>query len=285
VTARQGWTLRFGSSAAALALLGGCTAVIDQSSFFPQVAEVPEARLQAPAGYTITDTMLELPGLGRLHAVRLDNPASDTAIIYSGGNGNFVAGQSERAAAMAGATGADLILYDYPGRGGTDVPATIDASIATGPAMLRRLREIGWIGRGPIFAYGLSFGGSQAAAMVREGGFAGLVIEGSAADIAAVGRNFVPPLARPFVKLRVDPALQRFDYLGYATASRTPVLLLSSRGDEIVREKNMRAFADQIRSRGTDVTLVTVPGWHGSALMQPAALAALRSFVGKHSGR
>ncbi len=118
-----------------------------------------------PPGYSMTDAMLDLPGLGRVHAVRLDNPASETAIIFSGGNHSFVSALSGHAAALAIATGADLILYDYPGRGGTTVPPTIDASIAAGPAMLGRLREMGWIGSGPLFAHGVSFGGSQAAAM------------------------------------------------------------------------------------------------------------------------
>ncbi len=275
-------------SAAALlgcAALAGCTVNIGQASFFPQTAVAPQATLRPPVGYSMSDALLDLPGLGKLHAVRLDNPSSDTTIIYSGGNGSFVSAQSGRAAALAKATGADLIFYDYPGRGGTTIEATIDASIATGPAMLQRFREIGWIGSGPLFAYGLSFGGSQAAAMVRQGGFAGLIIEGSAADIAAVGRNFVPPLARPFVKLRVDPALSRFDYLGYASAPKAPVLLIASRDDDIVRERNMRDFARQLQQRGVEVTSVTVPGGHGGALDQPAALAGLGSFVARRSGR
>lgn len=266
-----------------LAALTGCTAIIDQSSFFPQSVQAPQAVLQAPPGYAMQDAMLELPGLGQLHAVRLDNPASEVTIIYSGGNGSFVSGGTEDAAALAKATGADLILYDYPGRGGTTVQPTLDASIATGPALLRALRERGWIGRGPLFAYGLSFGGSQAAAMARDGGFAGLIFEGTAADIAAVGRNFVPGIARPFVKLSVDPALRRFDYLGYAAAARAPVLLISTRKDEIVRERNMRDFAEQLKGSGLEVSFVSVPGGHGDALLQPEALQAIRDFVGRKS--
>jgi pimeloyl-ACP methyl ester carboxylesterase len=266
-------------------MLSGCTAVIDQSSFFPQAAEPPQATLSAPAGYRLEEAMIELSGLGTVHVVRLDNPASETVVVYHGGNGSFVAAESPRAAALAQASGADLILYDYPGRGGTNVPATIDASIATGPALLAQLRTRGWIGTGPLFAYGLSFGGSQAAAMVRGGGFDGLIIEGSAADIAAVGRNFVPRLAKPFVRLKVDPALARFGYLGYATASRTPVLLLASRDDDIVRLRNMRDFARQIESRGTPVTVVIVPGGHGMALRAPEARTAVNRFIRRQSVR
>ena len=267
----------------ALALLGGCTAVIDRSSFIPQSVPPPQAVLQAPPGYRMTEAMLDLPGLGRVHAVRLDNPASDTVIVYHGGNSSFVAGQSRGAAAFAATTGADFILYDYPGRGGTDVPDTIEATIATGPALLAALRREGWIGRGPLFAYGFSFGGSQAAAMARDGaGFDGLILEGTAADLAAVGRNFVPWIAKPFVRVRLDPALSRFDYLGYTVSSRAPVLLISSRDDRIVRPRTMRAFAAQLRAQGQIVELVEIPGGHGSAISQPEAQAAIARFVAAH---
>ena len=261
------------------ALLAGCSATIDQESFFPAAASAPASTLIAPAGYTLEDALIELPGLGQLHVVRLDNPASKTAVVYSGGNGNFVASLSARAGALAEATGADLILYDYPGRGGTTIASTIDASLATGPAMVAALKARGWIGEGPVYAYGFSFGGSQAAAMVREGGFAGLVIESSAADIAAVGRNFVPKIAKPFIKLEIDPALAQFDYLGYASVTKVPVLLLSASADTVVTEANMKDFADQLRARGVAATMVVVPGVHGAALGHDDALAAIKAFI------
>lgn len=269
----------------ATSMLGGCAAVIDQRSFFPQAATVPPGTFAPPAGLLMTDALFDLPGLGKLHVVRLDNPRSDAVVIYSGGNGNFVSASSARAAALADATGADVILYDYPGRGGTTVPATIDASIATGPAMLAALRARGWIGTGPLFAYGLSFGGSQAAAMVRNGGFSGLMIEGSAADIAAVGRNFVPALAKPFVRLRVDPELRRFDYLGYVVSAKTPVLLIASKDDDIVTPRNINDFGEQLRVRGVDVTGVMIGGAHGTALGQPAVATAIRAFVAGRGAR
>jgi pimeloyl-ACP methyl ester carboxylesterase len=277
--------MRAAAAAFLLMLLAGCTAVIDQTTFFPPALAPPPGTLAPPPGYAITDAMLDLPGLGVVHAVRLDHPASETAIVYSGGNGSFVSALTLPAAALAAATGADLILYDYPGRGGTNVPGTIEAAIAIGPALVAELRRRGWIGGGPLFAYGMSFGGSQAAAMARGGGFDGLILEGTAADIAAVGRNFVPGIARPFVRLRVDPRLGRFDYLGYAAAARAPILLVASEDDRIVRPRNMRAFADQLRARGAEVDLVSVAGGHGTALREAEARAALGAFVARHSRR
>ena len=271
--------------AVSIALLPGCTAVIDQSTFFPQNLPPPATTLAPPRGYALTDTMLALPGLGAMHVVRLDNPASETTIVYSGGNGSFVSALSPIALALADATGADLIFYDYPGRGGTEVPPPIAASLATGPLLLAELRRRGWIGRGPLVAYGFSVGGSQAAAMARDGGFDGLILEGTAADVHAVGRNFIPGIAKPFVRLRVDPALASFDFLSYAVSARAPILLISAEGDRVVRSRNMRDFAAQLRARGAGVDLVSVSGEHGTALRDARARAALGRFVAAHSPR
>lgn len=263
----------------AMLALGGCAATIGQSSFFPQAASSPGTTLAAPSGYGLEDAVIALPELGRVHAVRLDNPASDATIVYAGGNMSFVSGQSSTAAALAKATGADIILFDYPGRDGTDMPATVDSWIGFGPSFVKALTARGWVGRGPLFLYGLSFGGSQAAGMARSAGAAGVIIEGSAADIASVGRNFIPGVAKPFVRLKVDPDLARFDYLGYVAAAKAPVLLIASEQDKVVTPKNMLAFADQLRARGVQVTTIIVPGAHGSALRQPKALEAVKAFI------
>jgi pimeloyl-ACP methyl ester carboxylesterase len=269
---------------AALGLsLGGRTAVISQASFYPSASLAPpDAVLKVPDGYTATDALLPLGDLGAVRAVRLDNRASETAIIYSAGNGGFVdsKGTSRMAARLAEVTGADIILYDYPGRGGTTLPPTIAAAAAFDPAMMDSFKARGWIGGGPTYAYGLSFGGSMAASLAQGGGLAGLIIEGSAADYQAVGRDFVPGLAKPFVKVRLDPALNAFDYLGYVVAARAPVLLLSGTRDKVVRPARMREFQRALEAGGTKVTFAPVPVSHGGALEAAEGRAALAAFIG-----
>jgi acetyl esterase/lipase len=103
--------------------------------------------------------------------------------------------------------------------------------------------------------------------------------------VAGVGRNFVPGIAKPFVRLRVDPALGRFDYLGYAVGAHAPILLIGAQGDRVVRPRNVSAFADLLRARGAEVTMVVVPGVHGTALRDAEARAALGRFVAAHSRR
>lgn len=267
--------------------LGGCTAVVSQASFFPSASlPAPQAVLTVPDGYAATNTMLDLGDLGAVRAVRLDNPASEAVVIYSAGNGGFVdsQGTSRMAARLAEVSGADIVLYDYPGRGGTTVPATIAAAAEFGPAMMDAMRASGWIGSGPVYAYGLSFGGAMAASLARSGRLSGLIIEGSAADYQAVGRDFVPGVAKPFVKVRLDPALNAFDYLGYAAAARAPVLLLSGTKDKVVRPARMREFAQALEAGGAKVTFRPVPVGHGGALETPEGRAALAAFIEVGSG-
>lgn len=266
-------------------LNSACTATIDKDTFFPREAmKAPDTKFVVPTGYKATDALIELPGLGRVRAVFLDNQRSNSTIIYSGGNGGFVdsAGSSRAAANLAAVSNADIILYDYPGRGGTTVPASIPAMVAVGPQLVTEFRTRGWIGNDPVYAYGFSFGGSMAASMSRIGGFSGLMIEGSATDYAAIGRDFIPLLARPFVRLKIDPELKAFDYFGYVLAARTPVLLLSSVDDKTIKQHNMEQLAKKLAAQGVKVTYRSTPGDHGAALGSSEGQVALRAFLKVH---
>ena len=225
--------------------------------------------------------MIELPKLGFVRAVFLDNPLSNATIIYSAGNGGFVdsVGTSKAAANLAAVSGADIIVYDYPGRGGTTIPATIPAAIAVGPLLIEQFEALGWLGKGPRYAYGFSFGGSMAAAMARGGGFSGLIIDGSASDYAEIGRDFVPGIAKPFVKLKVSQELKLFDYFGYVLAAKTPILLLSAIDDQTIRQERMRSFGNKLSAQDAKVTFQSTPGGHGAALGSAEGQAALRSFL------
>ncbi|OXE36759.1 MAG: hypothetical protein CGW95_05760 [Phenylobacterium zucineum] len=116
------------------------------------------------------------------------------------------------------------------------------------------------------------------------GRLAGVIIEGSAADFKAVGRDFVPGLAKPFVKVRVDSALNQFDYLGYVLAARAPVLLLSGTQDKVIRPARMREFAQALQAGGGLVTFAPVPAGHGGALESAEGREALAAFMQLRAG-
>lgn len=262
--------------------LSACTITVGERHFMPQGLRKPDAQLVPPRGYAMEETMVDLPGLGPVHAVLLDNPASDAVIVYSGGNSSFVAEQTGRAAVLARATGADILLYDYPGRGGTDLAHSAEVLSAFGPAFVAAMRERGWIGKGPLFFHGMSLGGSLAASLARGAGANGVIIENSADDIPRVARSLVPVPLRPLFRIKVSPELARFTYTDYVVQAEAPVLLILSRGDALVRPSIVRRFDAALRARGVAVTLVEVPGTHGRAIREPATQRAIAAFVGSN---
>lgn len=261
-------------------LLTGCTATVDQSSLLPSIAEpAPVAAPTPPDGYARDDRLLALPSLGVVHVARLFRRGNNATVIYSGGNGSFVSRAGSRLNRLAALTGADIVAYDYPGRGGTTVPASVDALIALGPALAAALRQAGWIGSGPVYSYGFSFGGAPAANIAQAAGVAGLVLEATAADIPAVARNAVPGVLKPFVRIAVADDLKRYDYAGYAVAAKVPILLLTGRDDRTVDLATVRRFADQLKAAGADTSLAVTPGGHGAALTSSEGETALKAFL------
>jgi pimeloyl-ACP methyl ester carboxylesterase len=260
------------------ALLSGCTVAVDQKSLLPDL-KPPTASLQAPPGYTLTAHSIPLGDLGAISAVHLTSATSRGTIIFSGGSGWQMANGSRRAAQLAEATGANIILYDYPGRGSTTVPATADALEQAGPGFVAALRTSGLIGPGPVIAHGFSFGGSQAAAMARNGGVDALVLEATTADIDAMAGRMVPGGLKPFVRVKIEDRLKAFDYAGHATAAGVPILLIAGTADTMVPPDLVAAFAADLAARGLQVTTVTTSGNHGGAFATAEGQAGLATFL------
>lgn len=264
----------------AACLLTSCAVTIDESSLLPTI-DPPGAgvTLAAPPGYSLTERMIDVGGLGQVHAVRLDRPESEATVIFAGGSGYFSANASRRLTRLAELTGADIVTFDYPGRAGTTVPRTAQALSELGPALVTGFREVGWIGAGPLYAYGFSFGGASAAGIARTGGFDGLLLESTSSDINAMGRNMVPGFVRPFVRLRIDEDLNQFDFLGFAATARAPVLLLAAEDDAQADRAIVEAFAVRLRDQGLAVTLVFGEGGHGDAIYSEPGGRAVRTFT------
>jgi surfactin synthase thioesterase subunit len=269
-------------SLAAVLFIGACAAVIDESSMLPALpAPATTEVLRAPDGYVLSEEMIDLGALGKVHAVRLDNPNTVDVVIINGGSAHFTQRASRGFARIAHMSGSDIIAYDYPGRGGTTLLANVDVLIAMGPELVSAFRRIGWLSNGQNYVYGFSYGGSNASNMARAGGFNGLILDSTTSDTIALGRNMAPKAVRPFVRLKIDGDLSRFDYFNYAVSARIPILLLSAEQDELATPRIMSDFARKLRAAGADVTTSTSQGGHGRAIYGDETLVALREFMAK----
>lgn len=267
-------------SSIAMIALAGCAVTVDESSLIPDMEEpAVDVTLTTPDGYTRSDAFVPVGEFGLVHAVRLDRADSETTILFAGGSGHFTARSGRRLARLAMLTNADIVTFVYPGRSGSTLPRTAEALVEMGPALVSYFRQSGWVGPGPVYAYGFSFGGASASNMARTGGFSGLILESTSSDIVAMGRNMVPSLARPFVRLEVDEDLAAFDYFSFAVASHAPILLLAAREDAQADLATVNAFGTRLRESGATVTLLETPGGHGDAVYSEEAGAAIRAFV------
>ncbi|KAF0112698.1 MAG: hypothetical protein FD128_1450 [Hyphomonadaceae bacterium] len=223
-----------------------CTAVIDEASLLPTL-KAPEASdvLRPPENYTLSEEIIELGTLGKVHIVRLDNPNTDDVVIINGGSGHFTQRASRGFARIAHMSGSDILTYDYPGRGGTTLAATADTLIAMGPELVAAYRRIGWLKNGQNYVYGFSFGGSNASNMARVGGFNGLILDSTTSDIVALGRDMSP------------------------------------QADELATPAIIQDFATKLRAEGADVTQSSSSGGHGRAIYGDDTLVAIRDFMAK----
>lgn len=265
---------------AVVMLLTACAVRVNETSLIPDLEEpYADVVLATPAGYVQSEALVPVGALGVVRAVRLDRRDTDTVVLFAGGSGHFTAKASKRLARLAELTQADIITFDYPGRSGTTLPTTTEALIEMGPALVAYFRSAGWIGAGRVYAFGYSFGGASASNFARTGGFSGLILESTSSDIAAMGRNMIPAIARPLVRLEVDPDLAAFDYLGFAVQARTPVLLLAARKDTQADLATIKSFGSRLNGAGAAVVVVETPGRHGDAIYSAEAAAAIGALM------
>jgi pimeloyl-ACP methyl ester carboxylesterase len=265
---------------AATLALAACAVAIDERSLLPDFDEpTAEVSLVVPEGYVRSDALIPVGDLGVVHAVRLDRADSETTILVAGGSGYFTAKASRRLARLAELTGFDIVTFDYPGRSGSTLQRSARALIEMGTALVSDFRKNGWLGDGPVYAYGYSRGGASASNMARTGDFSGLILESTSSDIVAMGRNMVPAVARPLVRLQIDDDLGAFDYFGFAVSSNAPILVIAARDDAQADLKTVNAFVQRLKATGANVTLVETAGGHGDALYTVDAAAAVRAFT------
>lgn len=284
--ASQDGAIKGGALKILLALLAGammltaCAISVDETSLIPELEEpAADVRLATPEGYVQSEAFVPVGDLGVVRAVRLDRLDTDTVVLFAGGSGYFTARASRRLARLAELTRADVITFDYPGRAGTTLPITTEALVEMGPALVAHFRNEGWIGAGRVYAYGFSFGGASASNLARTGGFSGLILESTSSDIVAMGRNMIPAIARPLVRLEVDEDLSAFDYFGFAVEARAPILLLAAQEDAQADLATVNAFAARLSAAGAEVVVIETPGRHGDAIYSEEAATAIGTFI------
>lgn len=256
---------------------GGCSVVQIGEKTFLHPDDPPVAATGEQAPFSISGAV------GTLSGLRIHRPGARSVIFYAGGN-DFRVHMSGGKVVRNLPADADIIMFDYPGYGASTGPATIKGTMDSLARVYDLARQNGWLQNRRIVFYGFSLGGFVVARTAAERPADGVVLEASAANVRGWGESFIAWFARPFVEVRVSPALQDYDNAAELEKAGVPVLLLSGGADEQASDDLSYALAGELEEAGVRVTRVNYPGArHGEIMQQPGFTHDLAGFLGSLS--
>ena len=182
---------RVGIFLLALAGLGGWSAMtfLDRLIFQPGLG-----RARTPVETDAEDVFLRTEDGVRIHAYWLageeDDRPADRAILFLHGNGGDATRRLPNAARLRD-LGAHVLLLDYRGYGKSDGRPDEAGVYADARAALDHLTKDRGLPEDRIVVFGRSLGGAVAIDVVRDRGFAGLVVESTFPSIAAIARSYL----------------------------------------------------------------------------------------------
>lgn len=234
--------------------------------FLPGPAERPAAI--AVAGAAVESHTINVADGTVVGAVYIVHPAADVDILYFGGNASRIDEVAGPIATVLAGTQTNLFTADHRGYGRSSGTPTIEALKADALATFDYLREIS--PARPIVVHGVSLGSFMAAYVAKNRPVAGLVLESSAPDVLEWINSNVPGYARPFIRIKVAPALLRESNAAVLAQYKGPLLIVTGTKDEATPPAlSQRLFA---AATSKDKRIVIVPGAvHGNALWFPSA--------------
>lgn len=255
-----------------LLFLGGCVTfeVKDDHFFIPGPAERPTPIPNA-----------EEVRLGELGGARVVTPDAEVEILYFGGNASRV---DDYGAFLVGALAplrANVTSFDYRGYGRSGGTPSIDAVKSDALAIYDFVCERA--GPRRLIVHGVSLGSFIAAHIAAHRPVDGLVLEATAPDVRSWARRQIPWYAKPFVRLKIAPALLEASNEAVVRRYTGPLMLLTGAEDPVTPREFALALYEASPSEVKRVLIVRGAG-HGDALAFPKAVAEYVAFV-KPRGR
>jgi pimeloyl-ACP methyl ester carboxylesterase len=248
-------------------LLGGCmTFEVQESHFFnPGPAEhAPNADVE-PLTLTASDGT-------KLAGVRFGDPNGDADVVYFGGNVSRIDDFPPELAPPR----ANVYMFDYRGYGRSGGTPTIEALKSDAVAIADFVRRRN--GNRPLVVHGFSLGSFLAAHVAETVPVDGLVLESTAPDVEQWAKNQVPGYAKPFVRIRIAPALLRESTERAVRTYDGPLLIVTGSKDAITPPR----FAESLGAiaRSPQKRVVIAPGaTHGDAMLAPLARQEYATFL------
>ena len=253
---------------ALLSVLGGCVTfeVKDNHFFIPGPAERPTPIPNA-----------EEVRLDALGGARVTVPDAEVEILYFGGNASRVDDYGAFLVRTLEPLRANVTSFDYRGYGRSGGTPTIDAVKSDAVAIYDFVRERAGTRR--VIVHGVSLGSFIAAYVAAHRPVDGLVLEATAPDVRSWAARQIPWYAKPFVRLKIAPALLSESNAVVVRRYAGPLLLIAGSEDDVTPPAFARALYDASASTAKRIVIVRQAG-HGNALAHPGTVGGYAKFLG-----
>lgn len=248
----------------ALALAGCVTIEVRPETFF--YVDAPDNR---QTGHLPTDAQhVEIPyPCGVVELIRWPGGADET-VVYFGGNDFRLRRHAERIRA-AMPTDVSVVMFDYPGRGGTTGNPDPDCFVAAGSAVA----EWSKAGSDKVTLHGFSFGGFMASEVGRLVPPDLIILEATAVSAQAWARARAGA-AGGVMPVRVPAALSRYNNAEALSGTPARIWVVVGDDDRVAGVEQSEVLYARLRDTGRDVTFERFPGGHGGAFASATARAA-----------
>jgi fermentation-respiration switch protein FrsA (DUF1100 family) len=181
-----------------------------------------------------------------------------------------------RSLAPLGDLRVNVLMVDYRGYGRSAGTPTVDIVKSDAVAVYDYLRSRS-NGR-PIVVHGFSLGSFMASTVAMQRTVQGLVLEGTAPDVATWAKHQIPMYAKPVVRLNIAPRLLAESNVAAVQRYVGPLLLLTGSKDSVTPPRFLKTLLAASASAQKRAFVAEGAG-HGGALKIAAARHAYSEFL------
>ncbi|RZJ30072.1 MAG: alpha/beta fold hydrolase [Brevundimonas sp.] len=274
--------IRLAGSVALALTLSGCMKVdVPERAFFWSDARLAQEKITLPDNPPPADaeTLVLRYAEGDIGATRIRSAdASRPLILFCGGNMFRRQAAGGARADFMGPLG-DLLMFDYPGYGGTAGLDSFANFRAVGEVVADEARRQADAEGRKLIVWGHSLGGIVCSDMAVHTGADILVLETTTPGARATVEQQVG-LLRPFVRVTLAPALETVDIPAALNGYAGKVVVLEAGKDDTLPPALSRALVRRLEAQGNTVERIVFPAaGHNDVGRQPDFLARLTAAL------
>jgi pimeloyl-ACP methyl ester carboxylesterase len=277
--------LRSLTTAALILSAAACATFEVNEKFFlhptPDRPLTAEAAAQfLPAGYQLEEHRIPAAGSATLHGILVRHPEARQTVLYFGGNMYRISQNGLQTVRRLAPLGVNVLLVDHRGYGKSTGEPTVALLAQDALTAYDYLRRLPGIAADEIVIHGQSLGSFMAGSVADQRPVAGVVLESSATTVQEWSRYSTPWFAKPFVRVRVDPALRQMGNLAVVRRLQHPLLVLvGARDDQAPPPLSRRLFREAAVPDSMKRLYVFPAAGHNDVPAQPEFSRVYREFL------